>query len=619
MINSTTNEVSFYPDYSFQGTRTVVFTARDAFNTTTDSNTVTLNVTPDNEPPTWSSPAKDKSDITQNTIVNFSSIWQDNIALSHYIFSIKQEGGWINQSSSSFTGLQNTSSYAIQISAPGGTNVFWRFYAFDTSGNMNSTDIQNFSVNSLPAAPSSPEEEEEEEEEDSEATKGKKSVYEKKADFSVSPLDAFKIEMKQGARESITIKITNIGNINISFKVDIKGLEGIDKIISDENFTLSPGNLKTVTIEFSSDKRLHPDIYYGKIRVITPIRTNEVPIAIIIKPLEFKFDLNVNVLEKYKKVRPNEIVKANITVENLKDIEERNFSLYYSIIDFSGKIIDSKQEAFALSSKDISLERNLSIPETIKKGEYIFFARAFSEKDIILDSDLFEIGEEFSVEGFVKTNFLFLLIFLAALIMTALVIRHHRNKERLRILNLYMMITEMKKLMKENKFEEAVSVYVRIKSAYGERVSGTALKNKEELKKEMENLSKKVSIQMLAKTKQEEPDKNPGKEKSKKETGKEKSPQSEEKESSKIPAKEENTGAKTSEENPAESSETKNEKITKKESEEIPEKEKTKKIEKEKKEEQPVIENNKKSNESKEENKKDIEKSTELNEEKNKK
>jgi hypothetical protein len=53
VINQTTSNVSFYPDRDFFGEENVIFTANDSYSTT-NSNTVTLNVTPVNDPPVLS-------------------------------------------------------------------------------------------------------------------------------------------------------------------------------------------------------------------------------------------------------------------------------------------------------------------------------------------------------------------------------------------------------------------------------------------------------------------------------------------------------------------------------------------------------------------------------------
>jgi len=507
VINSTTNEVSFFSDLNFEGERTVIFTASDA-TSSTNSNTVTLNVTNDTEPPGWSSPAKEKLDaqIFQNLIVTFTSVWQDNVALFDYFFSIKQESGWVNQSPSRFTGTSNTSSYAIQISAPSGTQVLWRFYGRDTSGNINSTAIQNFTVATSPPIVSNDSDPDETTTTTSETTETASSADSPDAveDFIIDPLGGFLIDVKQGASGAVTIKITNTGNTDLFFEIKIEDLEEFDQLISDSSFNLTGGEQKSVTIEFTADRRIMPDIYYGVIKVESSVGKQEIPIAITVNPVIVDFDLQVNVSEEYKKVSPGEIVKANITITNVEEVEERNVTFYYAIANFKGEVVDSAFEEFTFNARSIELERELSLPTIIRRGEYIFFARAVSGENIVIGSDVFEVGEEFNVAGFVRTNFLLLLIVVSSIVFAIMMMRHYKNKERLRLLNLYLMISELNKLIKKGKHEEAVEVYVKIKRAYGEPVSNTALKNKGELKVEMENLSKKLEEGVLNKIQKSE-------------------------------------------------------------------------------------------------------------------
>lgn len=543
VIDTTTNSVSFYPDYGFEGTKTVFFTANDGYDST-QSNNITLNVTSDSSPPTWSNMSKDKQDsqITQNTVVTFYTSWQDNIALSSYIFSIKQESGWINQSPSSFSGIQNTSSYAIQISAPGGTFVEWKFYAFDTSGNLNSTDAQNFTVSSSSGGSSGSGGSEDDDEDYSYATENKTTskIVEAISEFKVEEPEEgfFKVDIKQGTSRTVTIKVTNIGNIDLNFDIDIDGLEEFEKLISDEIFKLTAGESKSVTIEFTADRRLMPGLYAGTITVKSDISGIwEIPIIIIVTAVEVDFDLLVNISEDYKNVRPGDTVKANLTIINLKEIEEREVILYYALIDIKGNVLDSASEEFKFRQSSITFEKELSLPPNIKMGNYIFFARAVSEKAIVIGSDLFEVGEGFSVAGFVKTNILLFLLIISSIIVAFLMMRRHKSKERIRLLSLYLMITELNKLIKEGKSEEAINVYLKIKATYGEPISETAIENKGQLKKEMETFSEKLDskvLQRLEKRTQEQQknEKQNPKEEDKiaKKEGQEKDKQSEQKE-----------------------------------------------------------------------------------------
>ncbi len=503
-INSSTHVVSFFSDKGFLGLRGVIFTAFDSFSNT-NSNNVTLNVTNDTIPPAWSNPRKDKSVIYQNDIVKFFTDWQDNIALNSYIFSIKQESGWTDYPSLPFTGRQNTSNYTIQISAPGGTMVFWQFQTTDTTENLNSSKIQNFTVNSTSSPSSPPGGTGSTGSNGGEGSNGNllNSIFSKEkskgsSDFSTEPSSGFNIEIIQGGSGVITIKVTNTGNLNSTFEIDVSGLDEFKKTISDNLFNLTSGDSKSVTIEFNADKRLNPDIYYGAIKVKTQSGEKEISIVITIKAFELKYDLHVLVLKEYKSVKPASIVKANIKLENTKDIEERNITFYYAITDFKGNVIDSKTEDFPFSQRATAFERQLNIPGVIARGDYIFLARAVSGESIAIDSDIFEVGESFNAASFIRANFLILVLVLASISVALLMAKHHKNKEKLRLLNLYMMVNRLNKLIKEGKHDEAIDVYVKIKSAYGEPVSKTVLENKDNLIKEMKKLAESIDTKLLA-------------------------------------------------------------------------------------------------------------------------
>ncbi|MFH1290589.1 MAG: hypothetical protein ABIH92_04225 [Nanoarchaeota archaeon] len=493
-INGTTNLVSFYPDYGFEGIRNVTFSAYDGF-VSADSNVVSLNVTEDNIPPTWSNPRiLNVTRIAQNDVVNFTAAWQDNLGLGYFILSLNQGSGWVGQTAVTFTGTQNNSNDRVQISAAGGSLVYWKIYGYDLAGNLNVTDEQSFRVYSPPAPP---------QEEDSgrgrttssssTLTGTKKEI----SDFTVTP-SSFSLKLRQGSTITITIKVSNTGSKNLSFNTIVSGLEGIYNLVERGVFNLSSGKSKTVTIEFSADERLSPDIYYGNILVSTSEETKDIPTAITVKSSETDFDLVLIVPEEYKNVRTGEIVKANITLQNLKDISEDLVTFYYAVSDFQGEILNSGSEEFTFTEKYMYFERELIVPESTIMGEYIFFARAVNGEAIAIDSDVFEVGRGFTVWGFIRTNLFILLIIVASVMVALLMVRHHRNKERLRLLNLYILITQLKKLMKEGKIDRAINIYIRIKSAYGQPVSKTTLQNKDELKKEIEKLTQKVLNPQLA-------------------------------------------------------------------------------------------------------------------------
>ena len=105
-------------------------------------------VVQDGTPPEWSSPETDPKTVKEDDVVTFFTDWNDNVALSGYIFSTNHSGAWVNSSFVSFSGTFNISENVTQITASAGTTVGWRFYANDTSNNWNVTANQSFVVQS---------------------------------------------------------------------------------------------------------------------------------------------------------------------------------------------------------------------------------------------------------------------------------------------------------------------------------------------------------------------------------------------------------------------------------------------------------------------------------------
>ncbi|MFH1801986.1 MAG: Ig-like domain-containing protein [archaeon] len=489
------NVVSFYPDTDWNGTTNITFKAYDGFDYTT-SNLVIINVSEDTEPPQWSDPTINFQGTTiyQNVYVNFSTTWTDNYALGSFTFSINSGGGWSTYPAELMTGVQNTSRYRVQISSSGGTN-YWKFGAYDASGNYNETDVQNFTVATTPSPPTGTTGSDRDSSPSREGgyapASSQTGIDQAISGFTVSP-ESFNLELKQGSSVTATIKITNTGNDIRVFSIVVSGLDLLDKTLSAADFNLSGGESKTVSVMFTSSEEVPIDMYFGKIIVSSSNESIEVPTVIGVRAAITNLDMDLTVLEDYKQIRPGKPTRANITITNIEEIEAQELVLYYALIDFEGNILTSNTETFEFADKSIELEKELIVPDNAPRGEYIFFARATNEGDTTISSDTFFVGSRFTVMGFIRANLLLMLIIIASIIVALLMVKHYRNQERLRLLNLYIMITNLKKLLKEGEIEKAIKLYIRIKSSYGQPVSRSALQNKDALKQEMEKLTEKL-------------------------------------------------------------------------------------------------------------------------------
>ncbi|MGV8151844.1 MAG: hypothetical protein ACP5OG_02090 [Candidatus Nanoarchaeia archaeon] len=565
IINEASNNVSFIPDINFIGTVTVIFYASDGiFNVS--SNVVYLNVGEDNEPPQWSSPAKSKSTIYQSDYVNFSAYWTDNFALKNYIFSINQNGYWINSSETLFSGVQNTSFERYQISAAAGTSVYWRFYAFDVSDNMNVTDSFLFNVSSMPVPPEVPSPSGETQET---GGGGSGAIGELLSTIAASYTDqskriknytiepeVIKVSLKQGDLRTVLVKVTNIGSYNLSFNVSIVGLTGFF-LLSETNFELYPGKVKELTVDFIAKENAPPEQYFGYM-VFSSSESRTVPIILDINAFDLKFSVDVNISQEYKTIRPGEKIRANITIKSLKDVKESKIQLYTALKDLQGNIYDSSQEELDITSS-IALEKELSTTYEMPYGEYIFYARILNGKETAIDSDTFFIGSKFRFMAYLRQWFIFIIITFVSFFVLILMLKSKKDLEKERVLSLYILLNELKQLIEQGKMDQALELYIKIKLLYKEKVSKGMLEDKEKLKEEITKLAEELKKQKSPESKDKEikEKNNESKEQTKEEANKDK-------ESNNNTENKNNENKK--EENKEENKEESNEKITKEES-----------------------------------------------------
>ncbi|MFA5857096.1 MAG: hypothetical protein WC867_07065 [Candidatus Pacearchaeota archaeon] len=497
VINSTTNNVSFYPDFGFMGIRNITFYATNDMGTT-PSNPVTLFVNLDDEAPKWKNPGKNKVNVYQNDYVNFTTTWTDNYQLQGYTFYLRQQGAWVS-TPGSFSGIENISRASAQIVSIPGNFIYWYFCANDTSANSNCTDLYSFNVSVPPVVDNPPSV--------SPPSSGATSpppatttppatgaavvqseAKKKIKDFLVEP-SFFKISMKQASVDTRILKITNIGNTEIFINLSLLGVEDF-VVLSENSFNLTNGEVKKITVDFITKNNTVPDQYFGRI-IVSSSQIQEVPVIIDVNPINQKFSVDVNISEKYKVVKPGEMVQANIIIKNIKDITPTNVKLHIAIKDFSGTIYDSYEEDI-LFDDTLNLIRNITVPSNTIVGEYLFYARIYDENNIAIDSDSFQVGTRYLLAVYFKKYFLFILLLFLFILTIFLILRYKKEREKERTLTLYLMLTELKNLIKDGKFDKAVQLYIRIKTIYGEPVSRASIKDKEKLKEEIEKLSNKL-------------------------------------------------------------------------------------------------------------------------------
>lgn len=98
----------------------------------------------DSTPPTYSSISYSTTKAGQSC--EFKSLWQDNIALSGYIFSWNGTDSWTNSTLQTLTGTSAWTSDIQTLPSTIGIVIGFRWYCKDSSNNWNATDIQTLTT-----------------------------------------------------------------------------------------------------------------------------------------------------------------------------------------------------------------------------------------------------------------------------------------------------------------------------------------------------------------------------------------------------------------------------------------------------------------------------------------
>lgn len=152
LVNSTLSSVSsLFLNFTGLGDGNYFLNATANDSSGNENLTETRIITLDTIAPKWYNVSKNETTVYWNSSVKFNASWT-NTALAGYIFSTNQSGSWVNSSYTTFTGMSNVSENISVITANAGTNVGWYFFANDSAGNANQTDIQLFTVQISPTS-----------------------------------------------------------------------------------------------------------------------------------------------------------------------------------------------------------------------------------------------------------------------------------------------------------------------------------------------------------------------------------------------------------------------------------------------------------------------------------
>jgi len=238
----------------------------------------------------------------------------------------------------------------------------------------------------------------------------KKAVEESATPFEVDQI-LIKVLVKTGDSLVKEIRIMNAGNKEETIKVEALGLLDIVKI-TDNEFTIKPGQTKIVEIELSSfDEKKNiehtPGVYIGKITAKTEDFEKDIPVIVEIETKDILFDSNLNPISRDRTILQGQAMTIEVRLFNLQSIEPTNIDVEYFVKDLNGNTIISEKESVVVETQ-ASFFKTLKIPQNLRVGSYIFATQASYGNSVGTSSYLFEVIslEEKPIIGFIPLDFI---------------------------------------------------------------------------------------------------------------------------------------------------------------------------------------------------------------------
>ena len=206
-------------------------------------------------------------------------------------------------------------------------------------------------------------------------------------------LDLMKVTIVQGEVETAILNIVNTGDITERIRIEPPEFP-VSLLFSETEFSLSPGESKTITIDISPMEDLPPKIYQININVKSNSITRVLRLIVEIKPRIALFDIRL-VLPRASKegILRGESVQADISMFNLGDLKPVDVMLEYGIMDLDGNLITKETETLAVATENAVIRR-LRVPEDIEYGDYLFYAEITYDMDKAVASKLFKVVKE---------------------------------------------------------------------------------------------------------------------------------------------------------------------------------------------------------------------------------
>ena len=253
------------------------------------------------------------------------------------------------------------------------------------------------------------------------------------------------LKLKAGESTSTLFRIDNNGSIDLKLNFMIEpALEFlfIENNIDRYSLELNKGERKSIEIKVDGSE-VEEGIYISKLVITGDNVIKEViPVVIEVESRGVKlFDVNINIPDEYKVVKPGKNLIFNIELFNLGESDKIDAEIYYSVLDLDGNTVVSYTEDESVETQ-LTKVKEIKLPLDVKEGKYILSTKAVyfdnKKQKTATSTNIFEVSsKEMEIKISIKSTSTLIIIALlfVLILMTAYVFRslHIIHKMKFRI------------------------------------------------------------------------------------------------------------------------------------------------------------------------------------------
>ena len=200
------------------------------------------------------------------------------------------------------------------------------------------------------------------------------------------------VSLVQGEADIKDIYLINNYDNPLEATLMFSGLEEFLKV-NELKFTLAPGEMRAIKLNFSIPQNTPPDTYVGRVVVKEPLgRTYESFITLDVQSVSSLFDVALQLDESKLPASPGKDIFFKSIIYNLGE-KEIDISIRYTIKDSAGKVIFEGEAADSIE-KYLEKDGKIKLQNNIAMGKYVLSVKVSYGEKMAVASASFDVGKK---------------------------------------------------------------------------------------------------------------------------------------------------------------------------------------------------------------------------------